>query len=172
MARRRIDKPSFSEAARLARYVFEEHRLASGRAAIAAFEPDHLKKAEPVANSHLSVNSAEIESLEDIAEYHRLNWQNGKGKIALSVHKVFDYCDCARKSSVSVTMSPNNGEWEFLDFDAKMAPAYRHRPVSPNPKNQLGSKSHCGVEFVRAFDEYKSTQFARRLASRGKFHIL
>src|SRR4029077_6593786 len=95
----------FLEASRLARYIFEEHSLAGGRAAVGAFEADHIKNSEPIANSHLSVNSTEVEALEKIADYHRLNWQNGKGKVALSVHKVFEYCDCARKSSVSITLN-------------------------------------------------------------------
>jgi hypothetical protein len=171
MARRRLNNPTFSASSRLARYIFQEHRLSGQRAAVAAFEPDHIKKSEPIDNSHLSVNSTEVESLQQIADYHRQNWQDGKGKAALSIHKIFDYCDSARKSSVSLTQNAQ-GVWEFVDFNSKVSEAYRHRPVMPNSNNPLGSKSHCGVEFVRAFDEYRASQFARRLASKSKFHLL
>ena len=44
-------------------------------------------------------------------------------------------------------------------------------PIEDDEEEE-GSASHCGVEFVRAFDAYRSTQFARRLASKGKFHLL
>ncbi len=172
MARKKLAEPNFAESSRLARYVFKEHRLAGNRAAVAAFEPDHLKSSDPIANSHLSVNSTEVESLKEIADFHRQNWQEGRGKAALSVHKIFDYCDSARKSSVPITLNGASGIWEFADYDSKTAPAFRYRPVKPTSKNSLGSKSHCGVEFVRAFDEYRSTQFARRLAGKSKFHLL
>ncbi|HEV2156362.1 hypothetical protein [Bradyrhizobium sp.] len=135
-----------------------------------AFEPDHINSSETIANSHLSVNSTEVESLDQIADYHRLNWQDGKGKAALCVHTVFEYCDVARKSAVAVEHN-SEGIWEFRDYDGKAAEAYRHRPVMPAAKNPLGSKSHCGVEFVRALDEYRATQFARRLSSKGRFHL-
>ena len=55
--------------------------------------------------SHLSVNSTEVESLKEIADFHRRNWQEGRGKAALTVHKIFDYCDSARKSNVPITLN-------------------------------------------------------------------
>jgi hypothetical protein len=172
MARKRVSVPTFSDDSRLARYIPEEYRLAGGRAAVPAFEADHIKNPELAATSHLSVNSTEVESLDQIAEYHRLNWQDGRGKTALTVHKLFEYSDSGRKSAVAITLNPTSAVWEFADLNQKMSPAYRHRPVAVGTKNNLGSKSHCGVEFVRVFDEYRSSQFARRLASKGKFHLL
>ena len=153
----------------LAEVVFEMRWKLQGNA---PFLTDHLKSSEPIANSHLSVNSTEVESLKEIADFHRRNWQEGRGKAALTVHKIFDYCDSARKSNVPITLNGASGIWEFADYDSKTAPAFRYRPVKPTSKNSLGSKSHCGVEFVRAFDEYRSTQFARRLAGKSKFHLL
>jgi hypothetical protein len=139
---------------------------------VAAFEADHLTSPIPVQNSFLSVNSTEVEALKDIANYHRLNWQDGREKVALAEHKVFDYTDAAKKAGVGIWYNQASNIWEFVDFNSKAAQAYRHRPVPPNTSNSLGSKSHCGVEFVRVFDQYRSTQFARRLASKGKFHLV
>lgn len=167
----RLKVPSFDDGSRLLRYVHQADRLKHGRAAITAFEADHLLQklsAEERAKSHLSVNSLEVESGKAIAAYHRLNWQGNRGKVAILEHKVWEYVKAAEEASAPLVRKDES--WEFTDLSKKTAPAFKHRPVPPNDKNDLGSASHCGVEFVRLFDEFQSNKFARRLVNR-KFHL-
>jgi len=113
------------------------------------------------------VNSLEVETAEAIAKYHRANWQAGRGKAALAEHQIWEYV----KAAETVRLTKTDEAWEFADLNKKISPAFKHRPVPPNKNNELGSPSHCGVEFVRLFDEFQSNKFARRLANMRKFHL-
>jgi hypothetical protein len=163
-----VKAPKFSTRSRLVRYIGEDDRLSGNRPAVTAFEPDP-PTADP-GNDHLSVNSLEIESIAQIAAYHRLNWQNDTGIVALSEHQIHDYNDAGRKASATILYNRNDECWEFIENNLS-SPAYKHRPVKPVSKNTLGSKSHCGVEFVRVFNLYYGTRFARHLAKKGRYHV-
>ena len=159
--------PRFSAKSELVRYVDEINRLRNRRPAVAAFLPDP-PSADP-ANDHLSVNSLEVESIDEIAAYHRWKWQSNAGRVALCVHKVHDYNDAAKKSEVPVIYDPELSKWQFSSGGSKLEDAYRHRPV-PMHNNPLGSPSHSGVEFARALKGHNAGKFARRLSGR-RFHL-
>jgi len=157
--------PTFSARAQLVRYVDDANRLRGNRPAVATFLPD-----PPSSNpdsDHLSVNSLEIESMKQIAEYHRSR-QGDNGQVALCVHKVFDYNEAGKKCGVRVFYDHEDSRWLFVGRRGAHEEAYRHRPVKAHD-NPLGSPSHCGVEFVRALNDHTAAQFARRLAKR-RFH--
>jgi hypothetical protein len=162
-----VESPTFSEQSRLVRYVSEENRLTGKRPAVATFLPD--PPSETPDKDYLSVNSLEVEGIKTIAKYHRDKWQNGDGKVALTDHKVFDYSNAGKKVGVSVTYDRATAKWTFRR-GAKEELAYLHHAVlgSHLPHN---SKSHSGVEFVRALDEYAADKFARRMIAR-RFHLL
>jgi len=167
----KVETPKFSGKSELARYIGIEDRLSGNRPAVAAFLPDGHTAETTDPDEHLSVNSLEVESLSVIAAYHRWRAQEGAGDVALSVHKVHIYSETGKKAEVQVDYSRQALRWEFLAKNGSKEIAYRHRPVRRH-SNPLGSPSHCGVEFVRAFSEYAATQFARRMSAKGKFHVL
>lgn len=159
--------PTFSAKSKLVRYVDELHRLSGNRPAAATFLPDP-PSANP-SNDHMSVNSLEVETMNQIAAYHRWNWQNNMGEVGLCVHKVHEYSDAGKKCGIAVSYNKSSAKWMFSADRAKLEEAYRHRPVKIGDKNPLGSPSHSGVEFARALKQHKAGQFARRLSA-GKFH--
>jgi hypothetical protein len=162
--------PKFAAKSRLLRYIGEDDRLSGNRPAVTAFEPDPLLPGVDANDQHLSVNSLEVETVDEIAAYHRLNWQANKGKVALSEHQVHHYTDAGRKCSAVIDYNQTDGVWEFVEKSQRFH-AYRHRPVRPNKKNALGSASHCGVEFIRVLNSYHATRFAALLAKKGRFHL-
>jgi hypothetical protein len=164
----KVKVPTFSAKSGLVRYVNDIHRLKNNRPAVASFLPD-LPSANP-ADDHLSVNSLEAETIKEIAAYYRWKWQNGLGRVALCVHKVYEYSEAGKKGGVSITYSRGLSIWQFLSLAGKQEAAYKHRPVRRHD-NPFGSPSHSGVEFVRALSEHGAACFARRLSGK-KFHLL
>jgi hypothetical protein len=166
-----VISPKFGARSQLARYIDEDHRLSGNRAAVAAFLPDPFEKIDSPDENHFSVNSLEIETISEITAYHRWKWQKDSGKVAICIHKVLAYNDVAKKCGVQIGYDRQTLRWMFLSKNAKFEQAYRHRPV-PRHNNPLASPSHCGVEFVRAFNEHTQVQFARRMSNKGRFHLL
>jgi hypothetical protein len=164
---RYVDSPRFSERSELVRYVSRENRLSGNRPAVAAFLPD--PPSDKPERDYLSVNCLEVEGIKTVAIYHRDKWQNGSGKVALTIHNAFVYSDAGKKCGVNLTYDRASGKWSFRNI-GKEEPAYLHHPVLGS-HIPLNSKSHSGVEFVRAFDEYAADKFARRMVAR-RFHLL
>jgi DNA-binding protein Fis len=159
--------PKFSERKELVRYVSELNRHRDGRPAAAAFLPDP-PSGNPKAD-YLSVNSLEVESLKEVAAYHRAKWQGNRGKVALSSHKVSHYTDAGRKCGIQIQYDRDSSTWQFSNgryFEV----AYKHHPVLGS--DRLNSISHCGVEFTRALkDQNAAAKFARRMTG-SRFHLL
>jgi hypothetical protein len=162
-------EPTFGSRTQLVRYVDPLNRQPGNRPAFAAFLPDEVAPGEEESN-HLSVNSLELESLHAIAAYHRWRAQEDQGPVALTIHKVVDYNDAANKSNARIAYNHTDKRWEFAERRDKVSPAYRYRPVRRDDYT-AGSPSRCGVEYVRVFDEYAATRFARRL-SEGRFQVV
>ncbi|KAB7741520.1 hypothetical protein F2P47_03685 [Parvibaculum sedimenti] len=162
-----MNTPTFSGKKQLVRYIDKVHRLKNRRPAVAAFLPDP-PSADP-SNDHLSVNSLEIEKIDEIATYHRWKWQNEEGQVALAVHKVHQYSDAAKKSGVELSYDKHQAIWFFSGSKKEPEMAYRHRPVKAH-NNPYASPSHCGVEFSRVLKEHRASQFARRMTTQ-KFHL-
>ena len=162
---RLAEKPKFSQKKELARYVSEEDRLGGNRTALTAFidpPPDDPAK------EYLSVNSLEVESLRQIADYYRHVFQKGEGVVSICTRTVEDYTEAGKKSAVPLSYDRSSESWQFQGKSQQREPAFRHRPVLTRPDG-LKSPSHCGVEFVRMLDQHLRSKFARRLSGR-KFH--
>lgn len=108
----------------------------------------------------------ELETIQEIAHYHRVRAQGGEGGVALCAHKVAYYNDTAKKCGVDLTFDREKKIWTFADR-GKSCAAYMHHPRH----DILKSPSHCGVEFSRALrTQYVQAKFARRMCNQ-RFHI-
>ena len=159
--------PKFSARSQLIRYIGEDMRLGKNRPAVAAFLPD--EPSEKPEEDHLSVNSLEIETMAQIAAYHRWRAQGDRGKVALCIHKVLDYTDAGKKAGIPVTYNQETASWEFRE-GRKVSAAYKHRPVRAVHNHPRPSPSHCGVEFARLLSDNDAAKFARRLTKR-RYHL-
>jgi hypothetical protein len=162
-----VETPGKSTKARhwWARYVAEEAR-SGNRASPAAFlpdPPDSTRKRPP----YLSVNSLEIESLQEIANYHRKIWQNNSGNVALAAHKVFHYREAGRQSGITIEFDREARYYVFRERSGQMSRAFECIPRTDIFK----SSSHSGVHFVRALEDHQVGKFARRMSG-GKLHLL
>lgn len=150
--------PSFRRQTEIARYIRPEDRGAKRHAAATAF---HLSDIDLTDNApHLSVNAVDIEGIDIIADQFRR--RQGSGEVAVCTHKVQRYLEGAKKQGFSVTSNPAL-TWAFAG-PAGVESAFRHRPT------QI-SKSHSGVEFIRALPDVKQKSLARYLARYPKFHL-
>jgi hypothetical protein len=166
-----VNVPRFSAKARLVRYIDEINRLSGNRTSPAAF----IDPPSGELDDHLSVNSLEAETLQQIARYHRWRAQGDRGKVALSEHKVHEYSDAAAKAEVTIYYDRHVSNWQFSMQGTASEDAYRHRSVKPHnsagSSERMGSPSHCGVEFKRAFSLHAAARFARRMGGK-KFHLV
>ncbi len=164
-----MKKPSFKANSELARYINPDERRGNKHAVHTAFlmnELDIFESRPP----HLSVNSKELEAIEDISEYYRTKFQNGHGEVAVCLHRVKKYVEEGRKFGLGIKWRGDNDLAWVFDEDTGEAPAFKHRPVRENKKDGIpASPSHCGVEFLRALTEVQKRNFARRMVQRPKF---
>lgn len=156
--------PKFTERSELSRFVEEAERLRNNRPSTSAFLPDPDEE-------YLSVNSLEIESTLEIAEYYRAVLQKNNQPVAMCIHKVARFNDAGRKAECQITWSRQNGRYEYQTPNGTQEAAYRQRPV-PRHGSRRASPSHSGVEFVEVLDELRLKRFAREMAKRGRFHLL
>ena len=167
-----MNVPKFSAKARVVRYIDEINRLSGNRTSAAAFiEPPSGKP-----DDHLSVNSLEVETLQQIAKYHRWRAQGDRGQVALSEHKVHEYSDGAAKAGVTIYYDRHESRWQFSMRGSAPEDAYKHRPVKPHYSDTgsseiMGSPSHSGIEFKRALSLHAAARFARRMSGK-KFHLM
>ena len=154
--------PAFAEKTELTRYVFAHQVFAKNRPAPAVFRLT-------IDDAYLSVNSVGLaeESITQITDYYRLQWQNGVGKVRVAKHKLAKYNDAGRKAGMQIGHS--NGEWKFTHSGVSQ-PAYVQVVVASRPPIPV-SRSHTGVMFVRLFNEDAALRFARRLCKQ-RFHLL
>jgi hypothetical protein len=152
--------PAFSERSVLVRYIHEDQRFKKNRPALAAFV------ASP-GEAYLSVNSLEVETVQQIAAYYLARFRTSN-PVALTQHKIATYNDAARKAGVAVTHV--SGSWRFTDAAGQVQVAYQQHIV-PSTPTLLGSRSHSGFECVRAMNELNARKAARRLASK-KYHLV
>ena len=110
-------------------------------------------------DEYLAVNSVEIDSLPEIAAHYRRDLQENNQTVAIASLKILAYNRGALIAGISV--AKGNATWVFT-FQGSVLPAYKLRITHL-------SKSHCGVEFVRAFScELAEKKFARKMASEPK----
>jgi hypothetical protein len=150
--------PKFPADSRLLRYIDRDERHGK-RASHGAFMPNP-------GEDHLSVNSLELESAEQIAEYYGDALGSEDGKVAIVTHTVREYNDSGKKAGCWIEFYKADSTWVFPEISGQQAVAYRHRPVKRSEEYPYTSWSHCGVEFVRALADVKVRQFARRMAKR------
>jgi hypothetical protein len=159
-------EPKFRPNSELARHVAAGHRLPGNRTAVAAFiDPP----SEDPSKDYLSVNSLELATLEEVADYYHAKLQRGTGDVAICTTKVFTFSDAGKKSGIDLQRDNSQAMWFFTGKSGKREAAYRHRPVRSSQDIQC--ESHCGVEFVRLMDEHAKSKFARRLGGR-RYHLI
>ena len=155
--------PTFSEDSELARWVPEIQRTAQNRPHLNVFLPNP-------GEDHLSVNSLEVESLVQIANYYKSELQKDKKETAVCVHKIARYNGASRKAGIQLRYNRSNGCWEYQsNSDWKVC--YLHRAVK-RAGARKASPSHSGVEYALIFDKIDSNRFARELAKKPRFHLL
>jgi hypothetical protein len=109
----------------------------------------------------------EVESLPTIAEHYRRDLQKDGQKVAVAWRKVYAYNKGASVAGISVIRDKAIGKWIFL-YEGVLTLAYKLRATPL-------SRSHSGVEFIRAFhDEISKKRFSRRMAGDppGRVHLL
>ena len=145
-------KPTFVARSELARYVDPDELKKGGRVSPAAFVPNP-------SDNHLSVNSLEIETPQDIATYYRNRFQNGNGKVAIACRKISDYNTAASHAGIIIKFNKLDGKWEYYTGGSPKE-AYKHRHTHV-------SYSHCGVEFLKGDTVYLTIkEIARRLSGK------
>jgi hypothetical protein len=164
-----MKKPSFKAHTELARYISPDERRANKHAVYTAFlmnDKDNFGERQ----SHLSVNTRELEPIETISEYYQTVFQNGQGEVAICLHRVIKYVDEGRKFGLVIRWRGDNDlAWVFDDY-AVEALAFKYRPVREDKGHGIpASLSHCGVEFLRALTDVQQRSFARRMVRRPKF---
>jgi len=142
--------PSFRASSELARYLDPDELKSGGRVSSVAFLPNP-------GDTHLSVNSVELDSLPSIAGYFRSTFKDGAGEVGIACRKINEYNSAGRAAGISIKHNRSTGKWDYnTEHGAK--DAYKHRPT---PK----SYSHCGVEFINSdIDELTLKKITRRLA--------
>jgi hypothetical protein len=143
--------PTFGGKSKLIRHIAPDERR--GRyASPSAFLLNEVDKKS--ASPYLSVNSTEVESLDDIVETYRER-QSG-GEVAVSAHNVYKYVEKGRDAGAVISSPRGTSRWSFAE-NGNERPAFSYRKTDQ-------SASHCGVEFLRALDELQQRGFARLMA--------
>lgn len=150
---------SFSGDVRLARHVDPDERDGS-YAAPSAFmmSAADLKAKKP----YLSVNACDVQHLTEIVATYAKR-QGGSGEVAVCIHQVFRYVAQGRRAGATIVSRRTEPRWHFPDTDGD-APAFLRRPNQNNP-------SHCGVEFLRSFNDLQQRNFARRMAQNPRMQV-
>jgi hypothetical protein len=149
--------PVFAMESGLCRYIDPNEYNIGKRVSWGAFLPNP-------GDTHLSVNSLEVEKMREICGYYADAFQKGIGPVAVCTHSVKEYNELARKAPCPIIHS--NGQWMFTEPMGTVSPAYRHRPTSRTPNYPFESWSHSGVEFIRALSDLQLRHLARRLAKK------
>ncbi len=141
--------PTFKEISVLTRYIHPEFRGKNNRPKPSAYQRSHSER-------YLSVNSLEIHSLKQVAAIYADIFENENRPVALTQPSVSDYNGVAGQVGVIINYNASAGYWEFHESDI-LTPAYLHHA-------RVRNESHCGVEFVRVFDDFQEFRFAGRMA--------
>ncbi|NQU63591.1 MAG: hypothetical protein HQ517_04820 [SAR324 cluster bacterium] len=151
-------KPEFIAKSELARYVDKDEYMKGGRVTSGAFLPNP-------GDDYLSVNSLEIESINDIANYFSKVF--GESTVKICTRKVSEYNNSTSGTAIHIIYDRRQKKWIF-QVNSLPKEAFEHRPrYTPPPK----SISHCGVEFINSSVEYSVLkQISRRLGGK-KPHI-
>lgn len=152
-----LTAPTFKQRSILTRYIDREYRGKKNRPKRGAYQRSEGEK-------YLSVNSLEIHTRNQVAAIYAEIFENGNRPVALTEPRVSNYNAVANEVGVTVRYNAVAGYWEFHE-NGLSAPAYRHHVRTRN-------ESHCGVEFVRAFDDYKEFQFAIRMAKSKTYKLV
>jgi hypothetical protein len=114
-------------------------------------------------DSHLSVNSTEIESLKDIAVSYRDTFKNGMGPVAIACRKISDYNSAAGNAGIRISFCKVECKWKYNASEG-IKDAYKHRPT-------LKSHSHCGVEYLGNDTKYLTIRKIARRLSGNRPHL-
>ncbi len=141
--------PSFRERSVLSRYIDREYRRRNKHPNPNAYRRTPNEK-------YLSVNSLEIHTRKQVAAIYADLFENGNRPVAFAEPMVSNYNAAASEVGLTVAYNLDAGYWQFFE-NGNATPAYLHHGREHN-------ESHCGVEFVRALDDFKEFRFSVRMA--------
>lgn len=151
------DQPTFNEPSRLVRYIPPEFRNRNNRPAVGAYQKKENE-------DYLSVNSDELETVNQIAQNFASQFEADNRPVAVSYPTVANYNDAAGKVGVMISFNNATQNWEFRE-GAGLVVAYKHRSKKSN-------KSHCGIEYVRVFDALSDFRYAVRVARSTTYRMV
>ena len=152
-----LDEPTFVEKSELARYIPSEWRNRNNRPAPAAYQRKDNEK-------YLSVNSTEVETINQIAQTYATKFESGTRPVSVACPKVASYNEAADQVGIVISFDATTNNWEFQERGT-LAVAYKYR-------RSEGNRSHCGVEYVKAFDDMSDFRFAVRIARSATYKML
>ena len=150
------DIPTFRKASKLARYIENEFQNLRNRPAVAAYQKKY-------GETYLSVNSIEVETVRQIAQFYADTIKKGPRPVAIASPTVADYNSAASDVGIMLQFNKQNNCWEFTNYGTREL-AYQHRPRKNNE-----NKSHCGIEYVRIFNDQMDFRFATRMANAATY---
>lgn len=150
--------PVFKANSELARRIDSDEIKNGGRVSSAAFLPN------PGA-SHLSVNSLEIETLDSIANYYSQVFS--ESEVFICTRKVIEFKYSTRHTTIRIFYDRQNKKWKF-EYQNQISEAFKHRPRNTPPPKSI---SHCGIEFINDFVNYKDIKKIARRLSGKKPHL-
>ena len=150
------EDPKFRASDKLARYIHPEFRRANGnRPKLGAYLKSENEK-------YLSVNSLEIETINQVADTYAKKFETGQRPVAIAAPTVSDYNDAAHVADIEITFNSTKKIWEY-NYQGSRA-AYKHYRADNNI-------SHCGVEYVEKFNKYQNFKYSRRMAMKDTYGL-
>lgn len=157
-----LDPTVFTKDKRFYRYIvgiYRKPRKGISPGAFKLSEEDETNK-----DPHLSVNLLDKDSTNEdtkhIISYYKKSIQKNDDTIAYVDHKVDHYIDCSNKSESKLSFNMSSRYYEFNE-NGTNKPAFKHRPTNI-------SRSHSGVEFLRAMNQVKQNRFSQEMVKKRK----
>ncbi len=93
-----LDEPTFVEKSELARYIPYEWRNRNNRPAPAAYQRKDNEK-------YLSVNSTEVETINQIAQTYATKFESGTRPVSVACPKVANYNEAADQVGIAISFN-------------------------------------------------------------------
>ena len=152
-----LKKPTFKESEKLARYIDPEYRNPRNLPATGAYQRQENE-------DYLSVNSTEVETVRSIAQTYANIFNLGNRPVAVACPEIAAYNESAEKVGITLSFNTETGYWEFEEAGSTTF-AYKHYKARTNA-------SHCGVEYIRKFDDRADFRFAVRVAQSATYKMI
>ena len=141
-------KPAFVEGSKLTRYIHPDFRGRKNRPKPAAYQLTENEE-------YLSVNSTEVQTVNQIAEVYATIFEQNRHPIAIACPTLASYNEAATGVGLEITYNDSTKCWEFRKGSG-WSTAYRHW-------RKAGNASHCGVQYLGALSDRDGFHFAVRM---------